>query len=132
MLLLDTQTLVWWVTENRKLGRKVGSRLRTAQPGQVAVSVLSWYELSTIKSPQGAQLWQHVSSIRRRLTGNGLAEVELTAPMSLDAAGLSALTADPFDRLILAAAREMRATLVTADESILAWAGKVDRLDART
>lgn len=131
MLLLDTNALVWWLTENRRLGRRVGTRLRAARTGQLSVSVVSWFEMSNLDGRQGVRLQQSVHEIRRRLTRDGLAEVDLTAPIALDAAGLGGLTADPFDRLIVATAREINATLVTSDESILVWRGKLDRMDAR-
>lgn len=131
MLLLDTNALVWWMTEHPQLGRRISARLRAARQGQLGVSVLTWFEMSNLHGRQGLRLRDHVPEIRRQLTRDGLVEFNLTAPITLDAAGLAGLTADPFDRLIVATARESGATLVTTDESILAWHGKLERMDAR-
>jgi PIN domain nuclease of toxin-antitoxin system len=47
------------------------------------------------------------------------------------AAQLENFLADPADRLIVASAQEIGAMLLTADEKIPAWPGRLDRRDAR-
>jgi PIN domain nuclease of toxin-antitoxin system len=69
--------------------------------------------------------------MRAELLRAGLIELDITGGIALDAAGLRGCSDDPFDRLIMAAARATRATLVTSDERILGWAGELDRVDAR-
>jgi PIN domain nuclease of toxin-antitoxin system len=61
----------------------------------------------------------------------GVTEVPLTGDIGIDAVDLDGFRNDPADRIIMATARKLRATLVTADEPILRWAGDLDRLDAR-
>lgn len=131
MLLLDTSALVWWITEHPQLGRRIGARLRAARQGQLGISVLSWFEMSNLHGRQGLRLRDQLHEIRRQLTRNGLVELAVTAPITLDATGLGGLTSDPFDRLIVATTRAFGATLITSDESILAWPGDLERLDAR-
>jgi PIN domain nuclease of toxin-antitoxin system len=47
------------------------------------------------------------------------------------AAQLQNFHADPADRFIVATSQAIGATLVTADQRILAWPGPLDRHDAR-
>ena len=131
MLLLDTNAFIWWILDENRLGRRAASKIATTVPGNLGVSVLTWYELSNLHSRKYLRLRDRVSDIRSELLRDGLVEISLTGSMAVDAAGLGALTNDPFDRLIVATARLHVATLVTADESILAWSGELERLDAR-
>jgi len=52
--------------------------------------------------------------------------------LGIDAALLEDFHGDPADRLITATAKRLGATLLTADERILAWSGDLTRADART
>jgi PIN domain nuclease of toxin-antitoxin system len=71
-----------------------------------------------------------VPEVRQALLRDGLVEVEITASIAIDAGGLAGLSGDPMDRLIVATARERRATLLTADSAILSWHGDLQRMDA--
>jgi PIN domain nuclease of toxin-antitoxin system len=51
--------------------------------------------------------------------------------IGIAAAQLQDLHGDPADRIILATALHHRATLVTADQRLLAWTGPLERHDAR-
>jgi PIN domain nuclease of toxin-antitoxin system len=50
--------------------------------------------------------------------------------MAVRASDLENLPGDPFDRLIVGTALVERATLLTADQRILAWPGELERQDA--
>ncbi len=67
---------------------------------------------------------------RTRLLADGLVEIPVDGDIAIRANGLAGLHADPADRLIVATALGGH-TLVTADERILSWSGRLDRLDAR-
>jgi PIN domain nuclease of toxin-antitoxin system len=47
------------------------------------------------------------------------------------AAQLEHFHSDPADRLVVATVQEVGATLMTADEKILGWSGRLDRRNAR-
>jgi PIN domain nuclease of toxin-antitoxin system len=55
----------------------------------------------------------------------------VTGAIGIAAAFLADFHADPADRWIVATARELDAILLTADDKILAWPGRLDRRDAR-
>lgn len=131
MILLDTHVLIWWLLDDRKLGRRAGSRIEDAWPENLAVSVLSWYELYQIQDRRRIRMKGSPTEIRCGVVRDGLSEINLDGEIALDAAGLGNISLDPMDRLIVATARVHGATLVTADESILDWGGELERLDAR-
>ena len=56
--------------------------------------------------------------------------IPVDGDIGIRASALADFHADPADRIIVASALRGH-RLVTADERILAWAGYVDRLDAR-
>jgi Uncharacterized protein conserved in bacteria len=72
-----------------------------------------------------------VESWRAGLLGAGLVEIRARWRIALAAAGLADLHRDPADRFIAASAGARNATLVTADEKLLAWNSALLRLDAR-
>ncbi len=60
----------------------------------------------------------------------GISEIPLTGAIAIAAANLD-LHPDPADRFIVATALDHGATLLTADEKILAWPGMLLRQDPR-
>ncbi len=71
------------------------------------------------------------ASWRRDLLSSGLTELPVDGEMGILATNLRDFHSDPADRLILATAIVKRATLITADEPILGWPHKLERLNAR-
>jgi len=131
MLLLDTNALVWWLTDDRRLGRRAGRRIDAAWPDGLTASAMSWYELSTLRDRCRFEVDEPIPAMRRRLVDAGLTELDITGSIALDAADLDGMSRDPVDRMIVATARTHGATLVTSDREILAWRGELSRLDAR-
>lgn len=72
-----------------------------------------------------------VTDWRRAVLRHGLIEHPVDGGVAIRAAEIDDLHRDPGDRLIVASALKLGATLVTADERLLAWSGPLDRLDAR-
>jgi PIN domain nuclease of toxin-antitoxin system len=78
-----------------------------------------------IKSSASVRDW------RTRILSLGVREVPLSAEIAMRASDLENLPGDPFDRLIVGTALIEHATLLTADQPILSWAGGLARQDAR-
>jgi len=78
-----------------------------------------------IRRPANVRDW------RARILSLGVREVALTAEVAIRASDLENLPGDPFDRLIVSTALVEQATLLTADQPILSWAGGLARQDAR-
>jgi PIN domain nuclease of toxin-antitoxin system len=58
-------------------------------------------------------------------------EIPLSAEIAIRAADLENLRRDPCDRIIIATALVEDAVLLTADQSILKWSGRLRRQDAQ-
>jgi len=118
---IDTHALIWYLSRPKRLGRAASRFLREADAGRALVHVpaVVAIELSLLRDAG-------------RKTAVGVLELEalLTAqpafrllPMDLAQAKEFALLQtvnDPFDRMVLAAARTSAAPLVTADVELTA------------
>lgn len=70
------------------------------------------------------------SSWRDEMTGLGIVEIPLDGAVAARSEELVGMHGDPADRIILATAVALQATLLTADAKLLAWPGPLYRLDA--
>lgn len=123
MILLDTCTLLWLVGAPEGLSPAVRQRLeRGTDHESVHVSAMSAFEIAQ-KATRGklnlscspADWWN------RALQHAQVEEVPLDSRIALRAAMLPPLHSDPFDRLIIATAQELRFTLLTPDPKIRAY-----------
>ena len=67
---------------------------------------------------------------RSDLLRAGLIEIAVDGNVATRAADLNSLHGDPADRLIVATALVHNASLMTADEKLLAWRHSLERVDA--
>ena len=123
-LLLDTEALIWWDANDRRLGRRARAIIEVAD--EVYVSAASAWEiaikaalgkLKTTREPADAVaearfiplpvVFEHVAAVRDLPLHHG----------------------DPFDRLIVAIARVEGLTIVTSDELFAPYQGPL--VDAR-
>lgn len=130
MLLLDTMALVWLLAGDEQIGTRARSAIRSAK-GEVGYATPSLYEVGTLFRRGRIGLSGTLTQWRRNALAFGLREQPLLATHAMRATELDGLPKDPFDRLIVATAIEMSATLVTSDKLILEWPGKVERINAR-
>lgn len=119
MIVLDTCTLLWLV-HGHGLPAHVAQSIEEADA--VFVSSMSAMEIG-IKVARGRlslglppRAWWAAA-----LQQHGLAEVPIEADIALRAAALPPLHADPADRVILATALHLRATLLTPDPLLHAY-----------
>ena len=98
-------------------------RFRENPPVSVRVSVLSVWEVGMLEAkgrielPLGCLEW-----VQRALEAPGLALVPLTTEVAVASSRLpGAFHGDPVDRILVATARDLDATLVTQDSKILAY-----------
>ncbi|HRQ59682.1 MAG TPA: type II toxin-antitoxin system VapC family toxin [Azoarcus taiwanensis] len=132
MIVLDTHVLLWMDADDAALGPQARARIGQAwSAGEVAVSAISFWECAMLVEKGRVVLPLAVEGWRAGLLSAGLLEIPLDGRIALAAAALADLHRDPVDRFIAASAGVRNATLVTADEKLLAWNGGLPRLDAR-
>ncbi len=116
-LLLDTQSLIWWLNDDPKLGPRTRSLIAASQ-SVVLVSVVSFWEVS-IKHRIG-KLDERGSELMNEAQSSGFEIVEIERE---HLAALETFVAipghkDPFDHLILIQAKACDAVLVTSDRQL--------------
>jgi PIN domain nuclease of toxin-antitoxin system len=99
--------------------------------GDLAISAISFWEVALLVRKGRLRLEPSLVVWRHDLLERGVVELPLGGATCIAAAQLENFHADPADRLIVASAQEIGATLLTADEKILDWPGRLDRRDAR-
>ena len=132
MILLDTHVLLWFRFGDDRLGAEPRRTIEHAWgAGEVAVSAVSFWEISLLHSKRRLALLQEIGAWRRRLLREGLKEIPVDGEIGIRAAELVGFHADPADRLIVSTALDGH-RLATADRLILDWPGPVSRLRADT
>jgi PIN domain nuclease of toxin-antitoxin system len=132
MIVLDTHALIWLDEGSRRLGEKSRLLIDNALKSQeLYVSAISFWEAAMLVQKRRLEIQMGVSQWRKSLIDNGLKEVNLTGDIAICSASLNDFHGDPADRMIVATAISLNATLCTADEKILDWNQSVARLDAR-
>ena len=132
MILLDTHALVWMDAYDGKLGRAARRAIDAQwEAQQVGVSAVSFLECAMLCAKGRLELPHATRNWRAGLIAAGLVEFPVDGEIAVLAAELDALHGDPADRFIAATAIVRGATLLTADERLLAWKHRVKRQDAR-
>ena len=131
--LLDTHVLVWLLEGEKWLGRATKRLVdRALREETLLVSAMTFWEVAMLSRRQRSPVTQPVASWRQRVLELGVAEIPVSGDIGILATELEGFPPDPADRIIAATALTHGATLVTADTSILAWRGDVNRQDARS
>jgi len=123
-LLLDTHVLLWLLTDDARLGD--GAR-RAIAKGPAHVSAASTWELKIKQSTGKVTL---PDDFEAALPGAGIVELPINFAHTLRIDEVELPHRDPFDRLIVSAARLEGLDLVTADRVLLAT-GLPGLVDAR-
>jgi PIN domain nuclease of toxin-antitoxin system len=132
-LLLDTNALLWMMTDLARLGREARRAIeKSIRKGETLVSAVSFWEVALLSGKGRLRLDVEPGEWRRRALSTGIRELPLSGLEAIEAAYLDGLQPDPADRFIVATARLAQATLVTGDQRILAWGGSLARLDAQS
>jgi PIN domain nuclease of toxin-antitoxin system len=115
-LLLDTHVVLWQLSGVRSLGVRAQETIAAA--GELAFSVVSFAEIG-VKAAIGKLAVPH--DLNAHIVGTGVRVLGLSAEHGLAVASLPLHHRDPFDRLLIAQARQEGLTLVTADARIRAY-----------
>jgi len=131
MLICDTHVLIWLDEGNPRLGAIALHAMNKAlAAGQLAVTAISFWEIAMLVKKGRLEFRIELDVWRFELLQTGLLEIPLQGATALRAGQLSDFHGDPADRMIVAAALENSAPLITADRKILAWDGLHQKVDA--
>lgn len=115
MILLDTQTLLWAATGDRRLGRFATARIDSSEATYFAS--ISLFEIE-IKRLLGKLLVP--DGLADALAKNGFQELPFSGKSVASVREFPSLvTHDPFDRMMLATAVDRGLTLLTSDSVLL-------------
>lgn len=114
ILLLDTQAAVWWLAGSDRVSAGAREVLSAADVDDVRISVASVWELE-IKRAKGKFTGPRLDELA---PAAGIELLDIAAPHAVAAAALPAHHADPFDRMIVAQADVLGATLVSSDAAL--------------
>lgn len=138
LLLLDTHVWVWNVDgDTRGVGRRSRTLIGRAEAGEaVRISPVSLFEITALHTAGRLRLSQPIGQwIEQALLVTGARIAAFSPTVGMDAGQIPRTAlADPMDRLLVATARQLDATLLTGDARILDYAsqtGNVRASDAR-
>ena len=112
-LLLDTQVVLWWQRDDRRLNRAAREAIATAD--LVWVSAVSGWEAAVKASAGRLRLDE---PFRLLIRADDFSELPLTLAHAETMAALPPHHTDPFDRALVAQATVERATLVSHDRAL--------------
>ncbi|MCH2557300.1 MAG: type II toxin-antitoxin system VapC family toxin [Alcanivorax sp.] len=126
MIVLDTHALVWWVNGGEELSAHARAEIEREQSeenGLVLVSSISAWEIAMLVSRDRLTLTMNIDDWLETV---GQIPAVRFVPVDNDVGVESTrlpgeFHKDPADRLIVALARHLNSTLVTADEKIRAY-----------
>ena len=125
LLLLDTHCWVWFQFGlEKKFSRHSYRRIeRALRLDRCVVSIVSVWEIGLLVSKGRLQLRMPTRDwIGQALSLPGLSLEPLSVPAALDSSALPGeFHGDPADRMLVATARHLQASLATADTAILAY-----------
>ena len=132
MILLDTHTLIWMDRDDGLLGTQSRAAIARAWGADgVAVSAISFWEATMLARRGRISLPTAPAAWRMEILNAGVRELPLDGRIAVAATELENPPRDPADRFIVASAQLHQATLITADETLLAWPDNLRCHDAR-
>jgi PIN domain nuclease of toxin-antitoxin system len=115
---IDTHALIWYLSQPRRLARGAARLLRSAEAGraEILIPALVAVELSLIR--ESGRKTVGVPELEALLAGQpAFKMLPFDLPQAREFSRLLTMN-DPFDRMIVAAARTSASTLITADVEV--------------
>lgn len=131
-IVLDTNALVWAFEGDTALGGRAARLIEQAVIDGIAhVSAISFWELA-LKIRRGKfGLVMTIADWRAHVLRFGIHEASIDGVIGIAANELEDFPTDPADRIIVATALRLGASLATSDARLLAWKGPLACIDAR-
>jgi PIN domain nuclease of toxin-antitoxin system len=122
--LVDTHLLLWAASAPKKLSR-TARRLIEDESHPPWFSAASIWEVA-IKNALGRKDFRvEPRQLRRGLIDNGWRELAITSEHAAAVADLPSMHKDPFDRMLVAQAQIEALTLITSDETMAGYPGRI-------
>lgn len=115
--LVDTHALLWWLAADRRLPRVVRDQIADPQH-RVLVSAVSAWEVAIKAALRKLSAPDNLLEVVER---SGLEWIAVEPGEAYAVGGLPLHHRDPFDRLLVAQARERDARLISHDETFDAY-----------
>jgi PIN domain nuclease of toxin-antitoxin system len=131
VILFDTHSALWFVTDNGLLGKR--SQLiadQALEANELAVSAISFWEIALLIAKRRIRSLDSASETRALILRAGINELAVTGEIGILAGEIGNLHGDPADRFIAATAISHDATLITSDERLLSWRHPLRRQNA--
>jgi len=122
--LLDTNILLWWMDDDKKLNSLVYKIIQDKN-NQILVSVVSTIEIS-IKAKSGKLPLKTSTKQIFEISGFEVLNINLNHIIEFDKLPIHKDHKDPFDRILIAQAKVENLTLITSDPKI--WKYKMSVL----
>ena len=128
LLLLDTHVWIWLMEggEGSLSGRMRNRILAAGQQDRLRIAAITLWEASMLEAKGRVRLGKDcLAWVNEALTAPGISIAPLTLEIAVESNHLpGGFHGDPADRLIVATARRLDASLVTKDERILEYSRK--------
>jgi PIN domain nuclease of toxin-antitoxin system len=111
-LLLDTHAWLWWLSDDRRLGRRARQAIGNPR-AEVHVSAASAWEIA-IKTALG-RLRVQKADLEAEIAANGFLDLPIRTRHALLAGRLAPVHEDPFDRILVAQAQVEDLVVVSTD-----------------
>jgi PIN domain nuclease of toxin-antitoxin system len=134
VLVLDTHVWIWSAEGDRRVGRRAqGLIARAAAREAIGLSPASVFETAALYAAGRLRLARPIEQWIREALDAMRVRIALLSPAVATDAGLipAAAVPDPMDRLIIATARQLDATLLTCDRRILEYARRTRDVGVR-
>lgn len=122
-LLLDTHIVLWWLSAHKRLNADHRALIERAECHVGAASI---WEIA-IKHRLG-ELPLAPAELITAIDDAGMLRLPITYEHAAATANLPDLHTDPFDRLLIAQARQERLILLSADDAVCAYGDGIRRL----
>ena len=113
-LLLDTHALLWWLSDDARLGPEARVRIGAADTAVFVSAATAW----EIAIKRAAGKIEAAWDIRAEVEEEGFLELSIDLQHAVAAAELPKHHGDPFDRMLVAQARSEGMWIVTCDAAI--------------
>ena len=128
-LLLDTHALLWWLADDKQLGRR--ARELVEDPGNdILISMVSLWEIA-VKTRIG-KLRAEIKEITDAVQQEGFTLLDIGITHLLTLAGLPVHHRDPFDHLLIAQAIAEDATFMSEDRNAARYPARIMTCSGRT